>query len=203
MWMHALQRKSLLCIPRKEIARKQSQFPHSCVCEQFLYSHIFSAADKAYRSWDYINRLQTHECGNWDWGRAIPFLGIFVSNFRYCVFAVWVDKKMGYRRGKEWLSGSKEWLSRGKEWLSRFKEWLTRCKEWLSRGKEWQSRGKEWLSRGKEWLSRGKKWLSRGKQWRSRGKEWISRGKVLLRRGKEWLKMRKEWKNDLVEAKYG
>ncbi len=27
---------------------------------------------------------------NWDWGRAIPFLGIFVSNFRYCVFAVWV-----------------------------------------------------------------------------------------------------------------
>ncbi len=32
---------------------------------------------------------QTHECGNWDRGLAIPFPGIFVSNFRYCVFAVW------------------------------------------------------------------------------------------------------------------
>jgi hypothetical protein len=50
--------------------------------------HIFSSAEKADRSWGYINRSQTHECGNWDWGRAVPFLGIFVSNFRYCVFAV-------------------------------------------------------------------------------------------------------------------
>jgi hypothetical protein len=25
---------------------------------------------------------------NWDCSRAVPFLGIFVSNFRYCVFAV-------------------------------------------------------------------------------------------------------------------
>ncbi len=23
-----------------------------------------------------INRSQTHECGNWDWGRVIPFMGI-------------------------------------------------------------------------------------------------------------------------------
>jgi len=34
-------------------------------------------------------RSQKHECRNCDWGRAIPFLGIFVSNFRYCIFAVW------------------------------------------------------------------------------------------------------------------
>ncbi len=25
-------------IPRKGIARPQSQFPHSCVCERFIYS---------------------------------------------------------------------------------------------------------------------------------------------------------------------
>ena len=56
--------------------------------------HIFScsriAAEWADRWWKYINRSQTHECGKWDWGRAIPFLGIFVSNFLYfhCVFAV-------------------------------------------------------------------------------------------------------------------
>ncbi len=24
------------------------------------------------QSWEFINRSQTHECGNWDWGRAIP-----------------------------------------------------------------------------------------------------------------------------------
>jgi hypothetical protein len=36
----------------------------------------------------YINPSQTHECGNWDWGPAIPFLGIFDSNFRCCFFAV-------------------------------------------------------------------------------------------------------------------
>jgi hypothetical protein len=29
-----------------------------------------------------------NECGNWDKGRAVSFLGIFVSSFRYHVFAV-------------------------------------------------------------------------------------------------------------------
>ncbi len=33
-----LQGKSHLCIPFLGIARPQSQFPHSCVCEQFIYS---------------------------------------------------------------------------------------------------------------------------------------------------------------------
>ena len=29
----------------------------------------------------YINRSQTHECGNWDWGRAIPRKGIHKWDF--------------------------------------------------------------------------------------------------------------------------
>ncbi len=33
------------------------------------------------RSWEYINGSQTHECGNWDWGRAIPRKGIHRWNF--------------------------------------------------------------------------------------------------------------------------
>jgi hypothetical protein len=33
-----LQRKSNLCIPFLGIAQPQSQFPHSCVCERFIYS---------------------------------------------------------------------------------------------------------------------------------------------------------------------
>ncbi len=30
-------------IPRKGISGTQSQFPHSCVCERFIYSHDWSA----------------------------------------------------------------------------------------------------------------------------------------------------------------
>ncbi len=34
------------------------------------------------RSWEYINRSKTHEWfGNWDWGRAISFLGIHKWDF--------------------------------------------------------------------------------------------------------------------------
>jgi hypothetical protein len=35
---YTLQRKSHLCIPFLGIARPQSLFPHSCVCERFIYS---------------------------------------------------------------------------------------------------------------------------------------------------------------------
>ncbi len=45
-------------IPKKGIVRPQSRFPHSCVCERFIYSHGrsgFSAAGKYVdRSWGYI-----------------------------------------------------------------------------------------------------------------------------------------------------
>ncbi len=40
------------------------------------------------RSWEYINRSQTHECGNWGWGRAIPRKGIYKRNCRYSVEAL-------------------------------------------------------------------------------------------------------------------
>ncbi len=36
-----------------------------------------------------INRSQKHECRNWYCSCAVPFLGIFVSNFQYCIFAVY------------------------------------------------------------------------------------------------------------------
>ncbi len=34
------------------------------------------------RSWEYINRSQTHECGNWGWCRVIPRKGIYKRNCR-------------------------------------------------------------------------------------------------------------------------
>jgi hypothetical protein len=51
------------------------------------------------------NRSQTHECGNWDCGREIPFLGIFVSNFRYGFFAVvWCSKSCCFLNiGEDWI----------------------------------------------------------------------------------------------------
>ncbi len=47
--VHTLQGKFHLCIPFLGIAGPQSQFPHSCVCEPFIYSQdrstYFPAAD--------------------------------------------------------------------------------------------------------------------------------------------------------------
>ncbi len=43
------------------------------VCPQY-----FAAAKYV----EYINLSQTHECGNWDWGRAIPKKGIHKWDFR-------------------------------------------------------------------------------------------------------------------------
>ncbi len=37
------------------------------------------------QSWEYINRSQTYECGNWGWGRAIPRKGIHKRNCRCSV----------------------------------------------------------------------------------------------------------------------
>ncbi len=41
--LYTLQRKSHLCISLMGIARPQSQFPHSCVCERIIYSQDRSA----------------------------------------------------------------------------------------------------------------------------------------------------------------
>ncbi len=76
-------------------------FPHSCVSERFIYSHdrstYLSAAEYADRSGEYINRTQKHECRNWDYGRAVPFLGIYVSNFRL-KYLCSVDNKQDFVR---------------------------------------------------------------------------------------------------------
>jgi hypothetical protein len=40
-----------------------------------------SAGKHVDQSWEYINRSWTHECGNWDWGRAVPRKGIHKWDF--------------------------------------------------------------------------------------------------------------------------
>ncbi len=65
---------------------------HSCVCERFIYSQnrstYFLQQNRQTDSDNklYINRSQTHECGNWDCSRPIPFLRI--SNFEFLVFVL-------------------------------------------------------------------------------------------------------------------
>jgi hypothetical protein len=50
--------------------------------DRFAYSGAGKYVD---RSWEYINRSQTHECGNWDRGRATSLLGIYKWDFRCSV----------------------------------------------------------------------------------------------------------------------
>ncbi len=84
-------------ISRKGTARPQSQFLHSCFCVRFIHSHNRSAYSPAGkyvdRLWEYINRSRTHECGNLDWGRAVPFLGIhklkFLCSVQYFIKVSW------------------------------------------------------------------------------------------------------------------
>jgi hypothetical protein len=65
-----LYRQFGLCVLRNGTALPRSQFLHSCVCERVTYSQdrsAYLAASKyAGRSWEYINRSQIHECGNWE-----------------------------------------------------------------------------------------------------------------------------------------
>ncbi len=62
----ALCRKSDLCIPRNETAQPRSKFLHG---ERFLYIPrigLLFGCSKIGRSWEYMNRSQIHECGNWE-----------------------------------------------------------------------------------------------------------------------------------------
>jgi hypothetical protein len=67
-----MQRKSHLCIPFLCIARPQSQFPHSCACEGFIYSQD--------RPTYFLqqNRQIDRIVGIY---KSMPFLGIIVSTF--------------------------------------------------------------------------------------------------------------------------
>ncbi len=77
-------------IPRKGIVRSQYQFPHSCVCERFIYSQdrsTYSATGKCVdRLGNTLYKSLTHTwIWKWYWGRAILFLGINKWDFRCSV----------------------------------------------------------------------------------------------------------------------
>ncbi len=89
---------------------------------------IFPPAGKADPSWEYIIRSQTHECGNWDWDSDIPFLRIFVSNFRHFVFAVRYSlggpqRLPGRSPETPWVAPDTPWAALGTPWAAPDTPW--------------------------------------------------------------------------------
>jgi hypothetical protein len=64
--------------PEKELCGLSPNFHiHVSVSDLYIPRLVsYSAAQKYVLSCEYINRSQAHECGNWDYGRAIPRKGI-------------------------------------------------------------------------------------------------------------------------------
>ncbi len=85
-----LQGKLHIYIPFLGTVRPQSQFPHSCVCEIFIYSQdqstYFPAAEWADRSWKYINLSQIYECRNWEteyYNSVLEIIVSFLGKFKW------------------------------------------------------------------------------------------------------------------------
>ncbi len=78
--------------PSKGIARPQSQFPHSCICERFIYSHdrsAYSAAGKYVdRSWEYINRSQGLEAHSFSRNTLMGF-SLQCVTLHCCISPYW------------------------------------------------------------------------------------------------------------------
>ncbi len=71
MYFCALQRKYLYVFPEKELRGLSPNFHIYVSVSDFLIPrigpHIFLQQNRqADRSWEYKNRSQTDECGNWD-----------------------------------------------------------------------------------------------------------------------------------------
>ncbi len=85
-----LQRISHLCIPRKGIARPQSQFQHSCVCERFFIIpgsvHIFSCS----RIGRPIVGIHKSLTDTWMWNLRLRPRNFFSRNicFKFSVFSL-------------------------------------------------------------------------------------------------------------------
>ncbi len=77
---------SIQILPEKELRGLNPSF-HVHVSERNFYIPIIGLSILLQENiWTdpgkKINHSQTHECGNWDWGRAIPFLEIHKGDFR-------------------------------------------------------------------------------------------------------------------------
>jgi hypothetical protein len=61
--------------PERELCGHSPNFTFVCLWAIYIFPQsicLFCCRKYVDRSWKYINSSQIHECGNWDWGRAIP-----------------------------------------------------------------------------------------------------------------------------------
>jgi hypothetical protein len=77
----------MIITTKKEVTKSGNMcvcFTHVSVSDLYIPTiclPILAAGKYVDRFWEYVNRSQTHECGNWDWRSAIPFLGIYKMGF--------------------------------------------------------------------------------------------------------------------------
>ncbi len=72
--------------PEKEYRGLSPKF--MCLWANYIFRRwiwLFCWRKYVDRSWEYINRSQTHKCKNWGWGHAIPRKGIYTRNCRCSV----------------------------------------------------------------------------------------------------------------------
>ncbi len=88
------ERKSICVFPEKELRGLSPNF-HIYVSESDFYIHRNGPflQEKADQSWKYINRSQTHQCGNWDWGRQFLFWQYLF--FFYLIFFLLIKESIG------------------------------------------------------------------------------------------------------------
>ncbi len=88
--------KIKLLFPKQNYnVRSTSSYTHISVREIYIFPGsvcLFWCREYVDQSWKYINRSQTHECGNYDWGRAIPRKGIHKWGFP-CSASITSDEK--------------------------------------------------------------------------------------------------------------
>ncbi len=78
---------SNLCIPRNETVVSKTELQYNVLSSPSSYTHMsvrdlyISGRVRLFCCWEIcgpilgINRSETHKCGNWDWGLAIPRKG--------------------------------------------------------------------------------------------------------------------------------
>ncbi len=113
--------------PEKEYRGLSPNFNiHVSVSELYISTmgQPFLLEDICDRSWEYINRSPTHECGNWGWGRAIPRKGIYKRNCR-CSVTDWLAEATCRRpdRFNRSVRNASDWSAdKVRDWLG-WKSW--------------------------------------------------------------------------------